>query len=79
MQAGTASVSARTASEAERSARASGFSKLSLIVFEQNVDAKRLYERAGYHEKLRHAVVPHPLIHYTGDALLMVKHLEAPR
>jgi ribosomal protein S18 acetylase RimI-like enzyme len=65
--------------EAERSARALGFSKLSLIVFEQNAGAKRLYERAGYHEKLRHAVVPHPLIHYTGDALLMVKHLEAPR
>lgn len=65
--------------EAERSARALGFSKLSLIVFEQNAGAKRLYERAGYHEKLRHAVVPHPLIHYTGDALLMVRHLEAPR
>ena len=48
-------------------------------VFEQNAGAKRLYERAGYNEKLRHAVVPHPLIHYTGDALLMVKHLEPPR
>jgi ribosomal protein S18 acetylase RimI-like enzyme len=65
--------------EAERSARALGFRKLSLIVFEQNAGAKRLYERAGYREKLRHAVVPHPLIHYTGDALLMVKHLESPR
>jgi ribosomal protein S18 acetylase RimI-like enzyme len=65
--------------EAERSARALGFRKLSLIVFEQNEGAKRLYERHGYVEKRRHAVVPHPLIHYTGDALLMVKHLEAPR
>jgi ribosomal protein S18 acetylase RimI-like enzyme len=65
--------------EAERSARALGLRKLSLIVFEQNEGAKRLYERHGYVEKRRHAVVPHPLIHYTGDALLMVKHLEAPR
>jgi ribosomal protein S18 acetylase RimI-like enzyme len=65
--------------EAERSARALGLRKLSLIVFEQNEGAKRLYERHGYVEKRRHAVVPHPLIHYTGDALLMVKHLEAPQ
>ncbi len=37
-----------------------GFQKLSLIVFEQNVGAKRLYQRAGYVEKRRHPVVPHP-------------------
>jgi ribosomal protein S18 acetylase RimI-like enzyme len=65
--------------EAELSGRALGFNKLSLIVFEQNAAAKRLYERSGYVEKRRHAVVPHPLIHYTGDAILMVKHLESPR
>ena len=65
--------------EAERSARALGLSKLSLIVFEQNSGARRLYARNGYLEKRRHAVVPHPLIHYTGDALLMVKPLEPPR
>jgi ribosomal protein S18 acetylase RimI-like enzyme len=65
--------------EAERSGRALGFNKLSLIVFEQNAGAKRLYDRAGYVEKRRHAVVTHPLIHYTGDAILMVKHLESPR
>jgi ribosomal protein S18 acetylase RimI-like enzyme len=65
--------------EAERSGRALGFNKLSLIVFEQNAAAKRLYDRSGYVEKRRHAVVPHPLIHYTGDAILMVKHLESPR
>lgn len=59
--------------EAEATARRLGFDKLSLIVFEQNAGAKRLYERSGYVEKLRHPVVPHPLIHYTGDALLMVK------
>jgi len=59
--------------EAERSCRTLGLAKLSLIVFEQNVQARRLYERYGYVEACRHPVVPHPLIHYTGDALLMVK------
>ena len=62
--------------EAERACRQLGLGKLSLIVFEQNGDAKRLYERWGYVEQARHAVVAHALIHYTGDALLMVKHLE---
>jgi ribosomal protein S18 acetylase RimI-like enzyme len=63
--------------EAEKTAQVLGFAKLSLIVFEQNTGARRLYERYGYVEKRRHAVVPHPLIHYTGDALLMVKRLGA--
>jgi ribosomal protein S18 acetylase RimI-like enzyme len=61
--------------EAKRTCRRMSFEKLSLIVFEQNVDARRLYERVGYIERLRHPVVPHPLIHYSGDALLMVKKL----
>ncbi|MEO0536360.1 MAG: GNAT family N-acetyltransferase [Cyanobacteria bacterium P01_A01_bin.123] len=58
---------------AEAQAITKGFSKLSLIVFEQNVVAKRLYDRLGYVETAREAIVPHPLIHYTGDAILMVK------
>ena len=62
--------------EAERACRRLGLQKLSLIVFEQNARARRLYERSGYVEQNRHPVVAHPLIHYTGDALLMVKHLE---
>lgn len=62
--------------EAERACRRLGLGKLSLIVFEQNTGARRLYERHGYVVVRRHAIVPHPLIHYTGDALLMVKHLE---
>jgi ribosomal protein S18 acetylase RimI-like enzyme len=61
--------------EAERTGRQLGLEKLSLIVFEQNIGARRLYERHGYAEWRRHPVVPHPLIHYTGDALLMVKNL----
>jgi len=47
--------------------------QLSLIVFEQNEGAKRLYERNGFDEVKREPVVPHELIHYTGDAILMVK------
>ena len=66
-------IGAQLLAEAERTGRKLGFGKLSLIVFEQNVKATRLYERSGYVEKRRHPVVPHPLIHCTGDALLMVK------
>ena len=62
--------------DAERACRELGLRKLSLIVFEQNADARRLYERLEYVEKARHPVIPHPLIHYTGDALLMVKQLQ---
>jgi ribosomal protein S18 acetylase RimI-like enzyme len=58
---------------AEDKARNHGFSRLSLIVFEKNTGAKRLYERFGYHERARRPVVPHPLIHHEGDAVLMVK------
>lgn len=61
--------------EAERNCEHLGLSKLSLIVFEQNVRARRLYERHGFVETRRHPVVPHPLIHYTGNALLMVKRI----
>jgi ribosomal protein S18 acetylase RimI-like enzyme len=69
-------IGAMLLAEAEDTARALGFAKLSLIVFEQNDGAKRLYERHGYREVMRHPVVPHPLIHFNGDALLMVKTLE---
>lgn len=33
---------------------------------------KRLYERHGFREVARRPVVPHQVIRYTGDALLMV-------
>ena len=62
-------------SEAELDARARGFTKLSLVVFERNSVACDLYRRLGYKEVMRQQIVPHPLIHYTGDALLMVKTL----
>lgn len=60
---------------AETHARDKGFDRTSLIVFEQNAGAKRLYDKAGYAEVSREAVYPHPLIHYTGDAILMVKEI----
>jgi ribosomal protein S18 acetylase RimI-like enzyme len=44
---------------------------LSLLVFEQNTGAVKLYEREGFHEVDRAAVVPHPLIYHTGDVILM--------
>ena len=58
---------------AEEQALAKGYAELSLIVFEENRRAKALYERLGYRELTREAVTPHPLIHFTGDAILMVK------
>ena len=63
----------RLLSLAEEQAGNKGFDKLSLIVFEQNDGARRLYARHGYREVARAAVYPHPLIHYTGNAILMVK------
>jgi ribosomal protein S18 acetylase RimI-like enzyme len=58
---------------AEQQARKNKLNKLSLIVFEQNTGVKRLYERLGYREVAREAIYPHPLIHFTGDAILMVR------
>lgn len=57
---------------AREQAQAHGFNRLSLVVFEENAAAVRLYKRLGY-EIIDHApVVPHPLIRCGGDALLMV-------
>ena len=61
---------------AEEDAKVQGLDKLSLIVFEKNLGARMLYERTGYKETKREPVVPHPLIHFTGNALLLVKSLK---
>lgn len=58
---------------AEEQARARGLTRLSLIVFEANAGAKRLYDRLGYREAARAAIVAHPLIRHSGDAILMIK------
>lgn len=59
----------------EDKCREQGLEKLSLIVFEANTIAREYYLRLGYREVMRKTIVPHPLIHYTGDALLLVKPL----
>ncbi len=63
---------ARMLGLAREEARRRGLAEMSLIVFEQNTGAKRLYERRGFREVARRPVVPHELIRYTGNALLMV-------
>jgi len=63
---------ARMLGLAREEARRRGLAEMSLIVFEQNAGAKRLNERHGFREVARRPVVPHQLIRYTGDALLMV-------
>ncbi len=66
-------IGTRLLAEAEADCRRHGLDRLSLVVFDQNAGAKRLYERAGFREVRRAPVVPHPLLHYGGDAVLMVK------
>ncbi len=56
---------------ARERARHLGCPALSLICFAQNEGARRLYERAGFTATDRREIVPHPLIHATGAALLM--------
>jgi len=60
---------------ADEKAEAMGLEDLSLIAFEENAGSVRLYERLGYRTRDRRAIVPHELIQYSGDALLMVRAL----
>jgi ribosomal protein S18 acetylase RimI-like enzyme len=57
---------------ARQQARDHGYERLSLVVFEENAAALRLYLRLGYRIVDRAPIVPHPLIRARGDALLMV-------
>jgi GNAT superfamily N-acetyltransferase len=57
---------------ARQKARGIGASELSLLCFESNPGARRLYEREGFRVTCRRPIVPHPLIHAAGDVLLMV-------
>ena len=51
-----------------------GLPKVSLICFEQNAGAMRLYQRLGFAEIDRRPIVPHPTLHYRdGDAILMAR------
>jgi ribosomal protein S18 acetylase RimI-like enzyme len=60
---------------ARKQARERGFGTLSLLVFEQNEGAVRLYERNGFEVAGRAPVVTHELIDHTGDVLLMASEI----
>lgn len=68
-------IGSRLMALAEEQARTRGHDRISLVAFEQNAGSVRLYHRLGYAEVARAPIVPHPLIHCRGDALLMVKSL----
>jgi ribosomal protein S18 acetylase RimI-like enzyme len=57
-------------------ARQNGFKTLSLVAFAQNESSVRLYERLGFEIVDQAPVIPHPLIHYSGEALLMVSKVD---
>jgi ribosomal protein S18 acetylase RimI-like enzyme len=62
-------------------ARASqlGRPRVSLICFERNLGAMRLYARRGYRALARRPIVPHPSLHYTGgDAVLLAREVGSP-
>ncbi len=52
-------------------ARQSGYDALTLIVFAQNRNARQLYERLGFEVVEEIMIMPHELISYQGDCLLM--------
>ncbi len=56
---------------ARKQAQERSFDALSLLVFERNTGAVKLYQREGFREVGRAPVVPHALIQHTGDVLLM--------
>ncbi len=69
-----AGIGTRLLEAAHERARMLGLPRVSLICFERNTGAMRLYLRHGYTEADRRALVPHPTLHYTeGDAVLLVR------
>jgi len=55
-------------------ARGLGLPRLSLICFEANEAAMRLYQWLSYRESDRRPIVPHPSLHYSeGDAVLLLR------
>lgn len=66
-------IGTRLLDHAYKRARVEGMKKLSLICFEENDGAFRLYQHEGFEERKRRQVVPHPLIQHGGDAVLMVR------
>lgn len=71
-------IGARLLEAVRERARSLDLDRLSLICFEPNEDACRLYRTLGFEVTARRALVPHPLIHYArGDALLMAAPVES--
>jgi ribosomal protein S18 acetylase RimI-like enzyme len=68
-------VGTKMLSIARKQAQERGFGTLSLLVFEQNEGAVRLYEHKGFKVAGRGPVVPHELINHTGDVLLMASEI----
>ncbi len=66
-------IGTRFLDHAYKRARVEGMKKLSLICFEENEGAFRLYKNEDFEERKRRPVVPHPLIKHGGDAVLMVR------
>jgi ribosomal protein S18 acetylase RimI-like enzyme len=65
-------IGTRLLDRAHRRAHELGLGQISLLVFEANEGGVRLYRRHGFREVDRRTLVPHPLIHCTGDVLLFV-------
>jgi ribosomal protein S18 acetylase RimI-like enzyme len=63
--------------QARARAEALDLPRVSLICFEANETAMQLYRRLGYAEVDRRPVVPHPSLHYSaGAAVLLVRGLD---
>jgi ribosomal protein S18 acetylase RimI-like enzyme len=61
---------------AHERAKALGRPRVSLICFEANTNAMRLYRAEGYRELDRRPIVPHPDLHYAdGEAVLLARDL----
>jgi ribosomal protein S18 acetylase RimI-like enzyme len=69
-------VGTRLMALANDQAEEGGFTTLSLVAFEQNEGAVSLYEKLGYNVVDQSPIVLHPLIHYEGNALLMIRSVE---
>ena len=65
---------------AEDMARSHGYDRMSLLCFEANEQATRLYRSLGYGTTKRADIVPHPMIKIeSGGLMLMTKPLEATK
>lgn len=58
-------------------ARTLGLPRVSLLCFERNAGAMRLYQSFGYEELDRRPILPHPSLHYRdGDIVLLARPVE---